>query len=232
MRRVVRWGGRGRLGLLVMVAVLAGGCTSQEAAAPRIVQPGAPGEDSRELTLEELRELDPSGYTPVDVAFMQGMMLHHVQALQMTRMVPDRTDQQDLPLLARRIDLSQEAEIEQMRQWLQERGEPIPSLLAEHDHGDVEVPDEDLQPGMLTRDQLRQLEEATGPEFDRLFLEFMIFHHEGAVQMVDDLFATEGGGSDVAVSVFANHVVADQTIEIGRMQRMLDALDGSGTAAE
>ena len=220
-----------RATIIALTVVAAGGCASAEPDGPRIVQPGAPGEQSRELSLEELQEIDYSQYSEADVEFMQGMMLHHVQALQMTRMVPARSGREDIPLLARRIDLSQEAEIEQMRQWLEERGEPVPSLLAEHDHGDVTVPDGELMPGMLTPEQLLELQRADGEDFDRRFLESMIFHHEGAVTMVEDLFGTEGGGTDIAVSVFANHVVADQTIEIGRMQRILDEMADGGEPA-
>lgn len=223
--RWVRWTGT------ILVLGLASGCSSTAPDAVRIVQPGAPGEDSRELAPDELQGLDEYGHSARDVAFMQAMMLHHVQALQMTRMVPDRTDREDLPLLAQRIDVSQEAEIEQMRQWLETRDEQVPSLLADHDHADVDVPDDQLEPGMLTRDQLRRLEGSAGVAFDRLFLEFMIFHHQGALRMVEELFAAEDGGSDIAVSAFANDVVADQTIEIGRMERMLAEIDASGATS-
>jgi uncharacterized protein (DUF305 family) len=127
---------------ILAAAVLLAACSSadaddaSEAAAPRIIQPGAPGEPSRELTPEELEEIDAElqRYTEEDVAFMQGMIAHHVQALRMTRMVPSRTSRDDVPLFAERMDLSQEDEIALMRRWLEDRDEEVPSLLAAHEH--------------------------------------------------------------------------------------------------
>ncbi|MFA9446080.1 DUF305 domain-containing protein [Egicoccus sp. AB-alg6-2] len=215
---------------LLMAAAMLVGCTSSSEDAPRVVQPGAPGDASRELSASELAAIDYSDYGEADVAFMQHMILHHVQALRLTRLVPDRTAREDIPLLARRIDLSQEAELEQMRAWLLERDEPVPSLLAGHDHDEVTVPDDELMPGMLTEQELLAVEAASGEAFDRLFLEAMIRHHEGALQMVTELFDAESGATDLSVSSFANHVAADQTIEIGRMRRILDELDAGDAA--
>ncbi len=226
---------------------LLAGCSSaagddQESAAaaaedtegPRIIQPGAPGEPSRELTSEELAEMDfEVPHTDADVAFMQGMIPHHVQALRMTRLVPSRTSREDVPLFAERMDLSQEDELALMRRWLEDRDEEVPSLLATHDMddmegmGDLDTGDGELMPGMLTEEELLELEAATGEEFDRLFLESMRRHHLGAIQMVDALFAAEGG-QEPEIARFANHVYSDQEIEIMRAEQMLaEMADGS-----
>jgi uncharacterized protein (DUF305 family) len=186
--------------------------------APNIVQPGAPGQPSRTLTPEELAEIEAPEHTAADVEFMQGMIHHHAQALRMTALVPKRSVSRDVGLLAKRIDLSQEAEIEQMRTWLVERDEPAPELHRPHGHahGSGQV----LMPGMLTEKELRRLAAAKRARFDRLFLEFMIRHHRGALTMVQNLYA-EGGGQESSVDAFARHVDADQQIEITRMEQML-----------
>jgi uncharacterized protein (DUF305 family) len=205
-----------------------------EASPSGIIQPGAPGEPSRELTQEELEEIEAElqRYSDADVAFMQGMIAHHVQALRMTRMVPSRTSREDVPLFAERMDLSQEDEIALMRRWLEDRDEEVPSLLAAHEHGDDEVAhDGELMPGMLTEEELEELEAADGEKFDRLFLEAMVRHHLGALQMVEDLYAADGG-MEPEISRFAQHVYADQGIELTRMYDMLAAIEadaGGGT---
>lgn len=219
----------------VTVALLSGCAAGNdlpepEASPPRVIQPGAPGEPSRELTRGELDEIEAElqRYTEADVAFMQGMIAHHVQALRMTRMVPSRTSREDVPLFAERMDLSQEDEIEQMRRWLEERDEEVPSLLAAHEHGDEDVAhDGGLMPGMLTEEELAELEAAHGEVFDRLFLEAMVRHHLGALQMVDDLYAADGG-MEPEISRFAQHVYADQGIELSRMYDMLAAIETEG----
>jgi uncharacterized protein (DUF305 family) len=149
---------------------------------------------------------------------MQGMIHHHAQALRMTALVPKRSSREDLKLLARRIDVSQESEIEQMSDWLKERGEAAPELHRAHGHahGGGQV----LMPGMLTEPELRELAAASGEAFDRRFLESMIRHHRGALTMVEQLYAG-GGGLESAVDAFARHVDADQQIEIARMQELL-----------
>jgi uncharacterized protein (DUF305 family) len=197
--------------------------------APRIIQPGAPGEESRELDPSELEAIDFSAYTDADVEFMQGMIPHHVQALRMTSMVPSRTAREDVPLFAERMDISQEDEITLMRDWLEERDEEVPSLLADHDHGDgldaMGEHDGELMPGMLTEEEMAALEAADGEEFDRLFIESMMLHHMGALQMVQDLFDSDGG-QEPEIAQFANHVYSDQEIEILRMIDMLEDLGG------
>lgn len=155
-------------------------------------------------------------HTEADVRFMQGMIPHHAQALEMSALVEERTDNRDIRLLAKRIDISQRDEIGLMGRWLQARGEEVPGEHAHHmmgDHG--------LMPGMLTPAQMAQLREARGPDFDRLFLEFMISHHEGALFMVRELFSSPGAGQETEISTFASHVDADQHIEIQRMRQML-----------
>jgi uncharacterized protein (DUF305 family) len=186
-----------------------------------IVQPGAPGQPSRTLSPEELAELEPPEHTQADVDFVRGMIHHHAQALWMTGLAPKRSTWKDLQQLALRMDLSQQAEVEQMRKWLQVRGEPAPELhrIHGHAHGIGMRP----MPGMLDRDQVQQLRRASGKEFDRLFLRFMIQHHRGAVQMVEELYATDGG-LEPEVDAIARHIDSDQLIEIGRMEQMLATL--------
>ena len=214
--------------LMFLNACLLVGCAGGDDAAvpagepaPNIVQPGAPGEGTRTLTPEDLEDIEAPEHTDADVRFMQGMIHHHAQALRMTALVPNRTSRDDVPLLAERMDLSQEAEIEQMRDWLLAREEEAPAPHREHGHG--HGPGQVLMPGMLTEEELQELDDATGAEFDRLFLEYMIRHHEGALQMVEELYA-EGGGQEPEADAFARHVDADQRIEIERMQQLLASL--------
>jgi uncharacterized protein (DUF305 family) len=219
-----------RLGASALVAALAfAGCSSDNGSenaattapetdtAPRIVQPGAPGEDARELTPEELDDLEPVSHTAADVQFMQYMILHHRQALRMTDLVADRSRREDIPLLARRIEISQDDELERMIAWLEERGADAPPPGGEEAHAGH-------LPGMLTAADLERLEASQGRQFDRRFLEAMIRHHEGALLMVDQLQATPGAGQEPEIAVFAGHVVADQTIEIRRMEALLQEL--------
>lgn len=156
---------------------------------------------------------------PADVRFMRGMIGHHEQALVMTAMVPGRTEARGLRLLAERIDVSQRDEIEMMRQWLRRRGQPLPDTGAHAHHATA---GDTLMPGMLTAEEIARLRAATGREFERLFLTYMIRHHEGAITMVRQLFATPGGGQESETYSFAADVEADQRAEIERMRRMLD----------
>jgi uncharacterized protein (DUF305 family) len=164
---------------------------------------------------------DTNGYSPADVSFMQGMIGHHAQALEMTALVPARTARADLRLLAERIRVSQESEIKTMEQWLLARGEQLPCLEPGHEHGGMEHM---LMPGMATPEQMARMAAATGAEFDRLFLESMIRHHQGALAMVAALFATPGAGQEPQVFGFASDVDADQRAEIARMEALLGAL--------
>jgi len=197
--------------LLGLVAFL-GGCDSadtNDAEDVRVVQPGAPGDTTRELTQGDLEDIDAPAHTDADTAFMQHMIVHHAQALAMTSLVDSRTDSEDLPLLAQRISASQQAEMALIEQWLTDRGEPV--TAADHAH--------ELMPGMATPEQLADLDSARGDEFDALFLDLMIAHHQGALTMVDELYAA-GGGLEPAADHFARGVEADQSIEIERMNDM------------
>ena len=178
-------------------------------------------------------------YTAADVAFMQGMIAHHAQAVLMAGMVPTHEAGADIRRLAERIDVSQRDEMAMMQRWLRERGQTVPepkpaSDHAEHaQHAGMDMTGMDmsngLMPGMLTPAQLAQLGQATHAEFDRLFLTFMIQHHQGALTMVDRLFSSQGAGQDVTIFRFASDVTADQTTEIERMQSMLAARSSSPT---
>ncbi len=213
--------------------------------APRTVQPGAPGQASRTLDASDISELGGVVHVAADTHFMQGMIPHHAQALQMTAMVNDRTRDPGLRALALRMEISQRDEIGLMARWLRSRDETVPASAAfvepsaviasletigqaamdhsamGHDMGDMEgMP---MMPGMLTPDQMVQLEAARDVEFERLFLEFMMQHHNGAIIMVAELFATDGAAQESDIFQFASHVDADQRAEIDRMQGMLDA---------
>lgn len=189
--------------------------------APNIVQPGAPGEASTTLSADELAKIEPPRWTRADVRFMQGMIHHHAQALLMTGLVPARAESDGVKLLARRMEISQEAEIEQMQEWLDSRGQEVPA--AHIPHGHAHGPGQPVMPGMLSKEELDRLGAADGAEFDRLFLEFMLRHHEGALTMVEQLY-DRGGGQEPEADAFARHVVADQEIEIGRMNGLLAEL--------
>ncbi|HEX7189634.1 MAG TPA: DUF305 domain-containing protein, partial [Actinomycetes bacterium] len=153
-----------------------------------------------------------------DVAFVQNMIPHHEQALVMTALVADRTASSDLPLLAERMDISQRAEISQLEAWLDSHGDHAAGSHGGHaSHGDDHG---ELMPGMLTEPELSRLESASGRTFDRLFLQLMIRHHEGAVLMVGDLLA-QGGGQEPSVFQLAQHIDADQRVEIARMRSLL-----------
>jgi uncharacterized protein (DUF305 family) len=148
---------------------------------------------------------------------MQGMIGHHAQAIEMTDLLATRTQREDMRKLAQRIDVSQTDEIRMMQEWLKQRGEALPDPHAHH-HGGT------LMPGMLSAQEMSRLADAKGEEFDRLFLEFMIKHHEGALVMVQELLATPGAGQEPEIFAFANDVDADQRMEIDRMRAMLDKL--------
>ena len=155
-------------------------------------------------------------YTDADVAFMQGMIAHHGQALDMTALVPERSDDPTLEVLAQRIEQTQLNEIERMSRWLRDRGETVPDPSASGEHAGHAG----HMPGMLMPDEMARLAASNGPVFDRLFLEYMIRHHEGALTMVAELQAA-GGGLEAEIYRFAADVDADQRAEIARMQSML-----------
>jgi uncharacterized protein (DUF305 family) len=153
-------------------------------------------------------------HTAADTAFMQGMIGHHAQAIEMVALLKTRTTREDMKLLGLRIEVSQKDEIKMMQTWLRNRGEALPDEHAMHAH------DAKLMPGMLTPDQMKTLSDAKGAEFDRLFLELMIQHHNGALVMVKELMASPGAGQDSSVFQFASDVEADQSAEITRMRRL------------
>jgi len=161
-------------------------------------------------------------YTPADVRFMQGMIAHHAQALEMVALAPTNGARSDVRILAERIDVAQRDEIAFMQRWLRERGETVPPVHAGHDMPGHQMPmSGGLMPGMLSAEQMAELKAARGPEFDRLFLTYMIQHHEGAVTMVEQLFGSPGAGQEINVWRFASDVEADQGSEIARMRVML-----------
>jgi uncharacterized protein (DUF305 family) len=202
--------------LLALTVASAVACRSTEAGSgAQIVQPGAPGEASRVITAGRATDLSDVQHTPADARFMQGMIGHHAQALEMTALVPSRTMREEIRLLAGRIEASQADEIRMMQAWLRDRNEKLPDPHAHH------APGAPLMPGMLTAEQMQRLAAAKGAEFDRLFLEYMIAHHEGALVMVDQLFSTPSAGQESDVFAFASDVDADQRMEIDRMLAVL-----------
>ena len=167
-------------------------------------------------------------FTEADVHFMTGMIGHHAQALIMARLAPTHGASPAVQTLAARIINAQEDEIATMQRWLRDRDQPVPEIhidglhLMVHGAGDHGAHHQ--MPGMLTQAQLEELAAARGAEFDRLFLTYMIQHHNGAVVMVDELFGTDGAGLDEAAFKIASDVQVDQRTEIARMQRMLEAM--------
>jgi uncharacterized protein (DUF305 family) len=197
-----------------LVTILPAGETAH-AQAP-IVQPGAPGEAGRLLSPGEAVALIGVRYTEADVRFVQDMIAHHAQALEMTALVEPRSARNDMRQLASRIALSQQSEIRTMREWLRERGQEE-SAAAHHGPGHV-------GPGMLSADEMHRLEQARGVEFDRLFLELMIKHHRGALTMVDDLFNQAGSAQDPQLFTLTSDILSEQTAEIDRMGAVMAAL--------
>ncbi len=164
-------------------------------------------------------------FTGADVRFMTGMIGHHAQAIVMARLARSHGASSSVQTLAARIGNAQEDEIATMQQWLRDRGQPVPEVHAEGTMLMVHGSDHRMHmPGMLTAHQMRELDQARGAAFDRLFLTYMIQHHRGAVIMVHDLFGTDGAGQDEAVFKFASDVQVDQNTEIARMELMLSTL--------
>jgi uncharacterized protein (DUF305 family) len=194
-----------------------------DAAKPAVVQPGAPGAPSKTLPSSTRAALPPR--SAADVAFMQGMILHHAQAVEMTAMIPSHTQNKDLRSLGERISSSQSDEIKFMKRWLAARGESVQSAMQEMPGMDMPRDASHrsmaLMPGMLTPQQMEALQKAKGAEFDRLFLVGMIQHHNGALTMVKDLFDTAGAGQDAELFNFATDADNSQRAEIRIMQTML-----------
>jgi uncharacterized protein (DUF305 family) len=192
---------------------------------PVVVQPGAPGAPSKTLPSSKPAVLPPR--SPADVEFMQGMIFHHSQAVEMTAMILSHTQNKDLRSLGARISSSQSDEIKFMKRWLAARGESVPGAMPEipgmdMSHGTMSRDTMALMPGMLTPQQMEALQKAKGAEFDHLFLVGMIQHHNGALTMVKDLFDTAGAGQDAELFNFATDADNTQRAEIRIMQNMLD----------
>lgn len=207
-----------------LLAASAGACSGSPrvtaGAEPQRVETGAATAAAR-ATADSAR----LPYTAADVHFMTAMIGHHAQALEMAKLAPTHGASVPIRTLAARILNGQQDEIALMQQWLRNRRQPVPDpsasgLHAGHGAGQGHM----MMPGMLTHEQMMQLDAARGPEFDRLFLTFMIQHHRGAVGMVETLFGTYGAGQDEAVFRFASDVQVDQRTEIARMERMLAEL--------
>jgi len=200
---------------VLLAAILA--CTAAPALAQvTIINPGAPGQDSRELGAEEATSLAGTRYTEADVRFMQDMIPHHHQALVMSALVPERTNRNELLEVAGRIETSQADEIEFMQNWLDARGETVPDPTA---HGAMHM--HHTMTGMATPEQMAELEAADGAAFDRMFLELMIEHHKGALTMVEDLLEQSGAAYEPVLFEFTTDITTDQTTEIERMTVML-----------
>jgi uncharacterized protein (DUF305 family) len=221
-----RAAGAAGLTLLLCSALACASATSQSArptapaapeGQPTLVQPGRPGEESRTVTAESSVRNAALPHTGADTRFMQGMIGHHAQALEMSALVYSNSQSDDMKLLAKRIEVSQIDEINMMKDWLTARREKLPDEHAHH------AGDHALMPGMLTQAEMKALAAAKGAEFDRLFLIGMIKHHQGALTMVKELFATPGAGQDAEIFAFASDVDADQSMEIDRMSAMLAA---------
>jgi uncharacterized protein (DUF305 family) len=187
-----------------------------------LVAPSALGQTSQASSRNEPR------HTAADVQFMQGMIGHHAQAVVMAAMAPSHGASTQVALFCRKILRSQADEIELMQNWLGERGERVPDPKDPHAGMDMSMEGHAmLMPGMLTAEQLAQLDQARDTTFDRLFLTFMIQHHEGAITMVAKLFDTPGAGQTPEIFGYATGVDADQRAEIERMQAMLATITGS-----
>lgn len=201
-------------------------------AAPALVAQGAPGHAGHAAPAADSAPALPAGVARADVTFLEGMIGHHAQALVMTDLLATRTARREMRLLAERIAVSQRDEIAAMRSWLLDRGlaAPLPDTAhrtpahatrgAAH-HGGDHARDHAAMPGMLTTAQLDSLAAARGGAFDTLFLRYMIAHHEGALVMVQRLFATPGAGQEPQLFGFATDVDADQRAEIQRMRALL-----------
>ena len=190
-----------------------------EPATPVVVQPGAPGKPSKTLPPSTRATLPPR--SQADVEFMQGMIMHHAQAVEMTALIASHTENKQLRSLGARISSSQSDEIKLMQRWLAARGERISVDMPGMDMS-RHSSHQQLMPGMLTPEQMKALRKAKDAEFDHLFLTGMIQHHDGALTMVKDLFDTAGAGQDADVFNFATDADNTQRAEIKIMQSMLD----------
>jgi uncharacterized protein (DUF305 family) len=206
LRAIAIFGAVGALGLPAL---------AESQTRPPIVQPGAPGEASKVISAEEASALASLEHTEADVRFVQGMIAHHAQAIEMTKLLAAHSERDSMQQLGKRIELSQEDEIRMMEEWLRARNLEVPARDAHHAHG------AHLMAGMLTPEQMNALAAAGGNQFDRLFLELMIQHHRGALTMVDELLQQDGAAQDSQLFAFTTDITEDQTSEIERMDVML-----------
>ena len=190
------------------------------ASQPVVVQPGAPGKPSKTLPPSTTGTLPARSQADVD--FMQGMIMHHSQAVGMTALIPSHTDNKDIRLLGAKISSSQSDEIKFMQRWLAARGESTSMAMPGMSGMDASGKPMALMPGMLTPEQMEALRNAKGADFDHLFLVGMIQHHNGALIMVKDLFDTAGAGQEADIFNFATDADNTQRAEIKIMQSMLE----------
>lgn len=205
--------------------------TPSISAQPPLMQPGAPGLAAKPLSVEESLSMGQAHFTQDDVAFMQAMIVHHAQAVEMVSLIEDRTNHEGITLIGNRITLSQTSEIEMMKTWLKRRGQKTDMADSAHahhhgsNHGktnqNIDPEDIPVMGGMLSPRQMKQLKASSQQDFERQFLEGMIEHHKGAIDMVEGLAATQRGGEDPEISEFMASIIADQTSEILRMKQML-----------
>ena len=207
---------------VVVLPACAGAARAEPNAGPR---PSAPSTAELEALYRARQDSARLRFTAADVRFMTGMIGHHAQALVVAKLAPTHGASPAVQTLAARIINAQQDEIAIMQTWLRERRQPVPEVHIQGNELMVHGADHVLHmPGMLTKEQIQELDRARGAEFDRLFLTYMIQHHRGAVTMVHELFRTEGAGQDEAVFKFASDVQVDQATEIARMESMLAAL--------
>jgi uncharacterized protein (DUF305 family) len=203
---------------LICVGLEFTACHARGGVHPFLVQPGAPGAPSRAIEAGKATDLSHVQATQADIEFMQSMIQHHLQAIDMTNLLAANTQSEDMRKLGLRMSLSQSDEIKMMRHWLEARGQTAPGDHAQH------MPGAPMMPGMLSPDEMAQLAAGKGREFDILFLRGMIKHHNGALVMVDRLFDTEGAGQQSEIFAFATDIEADQRADIDRMTAMLGEL--------
>lgn len=211
-----------RAGLLVSIAALALSsplARAQKSVMPVVVQPGAPGQPTKTLPPNTHGTLPPR--SQAEIEFMQGMIMHHQQAVEMTALIPSHTENPDVRLLGARISRSQSDEIHFMQHWLAARGESTSMSMPGMPGMDMSGHDMPLMPGMLTPEQMDALRKARGAEFDRLFLTGMIQHHGGALTMVHDVYQKAGAGQDADFFDFTTDVDTGQRAEIRIMQGLL-----------
>ena len=202
---------------LLLTTVAACKTAGGSSAGTRILQPGAPGQETKTISEAQATDLSKVGATAADIKFMQGMIGHHAQAVEMVDLLMKNTNSNAMRNLGLRSKVSQDDEMNMMRTWLKDHGAAIPGPHAHHEPGG-------MMPGMLTPEEMTQLANAKGVEFDRLFLQGMIKHHGGAITMVEELFKSPGAGQEGGIFAFASDVDADQRMEIDRMGAMLKEL--------